>query len=58
MLANKCPKCKQYIFGTYCPTCKDYISNLMIHDFNFEDTPFVDIFNPFRGKKDDRKTED
>jgi hypothetical protein len=47
--ANKCPKCKQYIIGTYCYTCKDEISNLLV--YNFDGTPFEDLLNPFMGKK-------
>ena len=30
--ANKCPKCKQYILGTYCYTCKQDINDMISTD--------------------------
>ena len=47
-LANKCPKCSQYIIGEHCFHC-----NIDIRDYISNDMPefFKDIFGDFKGDK-------
>ena len=53
--AQKCPRCNNYILGTYCCTCKKDIFEMQ-EDNPFKDTPFGDIFGQFfnNNKQDDK----
>ena len=50
--ANKCPRCKKFILGTYCATCKEDITKMAERIFP-TDNDFGNFFNDFFSKGKD-----